>query len=90
VKRLPILRSRRPRVGDITAIPWSLVENPTYRERAKCNHDQTLERLAERGGLAPCELRAIVTGERWDAVAGDEAERWLLGFTEGVVDVVRA
>ncbi len=33
------------------------------------NHDQTVERLAERGGLDPWELMAVVQGKRWREVA---------------------
>lgn len=36
------------------SVPWSFVER--FRERAEDNHDQTLERLNERGGLSPEEL----------------------------------
>ena len=43
------IRDRWPR-----SVPWSFVE--PLRERAMQNHDQTLERLAERGGLCPTEL----------------------------------
>ena len=39
-------------------VPWSFVE--PHREQAERNHDQTLERLNERGGLDPVELWAIV------------------------------
>lgn len=58
-RRFPVIRgqSRAPR--DVTAtwprsVPWSFVER--FRERAESNHSQTLERLAERGGLAPDEM----------------------------------
>lgn len=43
------VRERWPR-----SVPWSFAE--TFREQAESNHDQTLERLAERGGLAPEEM----------------------------------
>jgi hypothetical protein len=42
------------------SVPWSLVE--PWREQAYANHEQTLERLAERGGLAPEELYAVAHG----------------------------
>jgi hypothetical protein len=44
------------------SIPWSLIS--PYASQAKDNHDQTLERLAERGGLDPGELWCIVHGRR--------------------------
>jgi hypothetical protein len=40
------------------SVPWRMIE--PYRDMADCNHGQTLERLAQRGGLGPGELRAIV------------------------------
>jgi hypothetical protein len=36
------------------SVPWSMVE--PWRARIELNHGQTLERLNERGGLAPEEL----------------------------------
>lgn len=39
-------------------VPWALVE--PLRERAMSGHNQTLERLNERGGLSPVELYALV------------------------------
>ena len=54
--RLPqSVRDRWPR-----SIPWSLVER--WRTQAERNHGQTLERLAERGGLAPEELYLAAHG----------------------------
>jgi hypothetical protein len=48
--RLPsVERDRWP-----ATVPWSLVE--PWREQAEENHGQTLERLNERGGLAPQEM----------------------------------
>lgn len=58
-RRFTVLRgqSRIPhaeRMAWPASLPWSTVE--PWRERAKQNHDQTLERLNERGGLSPQEL----------------------------------
>jgi len=58
-KRFPVLKSP----GDIKSVPWDLVE--PHREQAMKNHQQTLERLAERGGLAWCELFAVMNGMSW-------------------------
>lgn len=41
-----------------TYIPWRIVEK--FQNRAELNHQQTLERLAERGGLSPQELLALL------------------------------
>lgn len=43
------------------SVPWSFAE--TFREQAKQNHDQTLERLNERGGLCPAEIWCAAHGQ---------------------------
>lgn len=54
-------------------VPWALVE--PHRRQALANHHQSLERLAERGGLDPAELIAVLEDRPWrtmlqiDAVA---------------------
>jgi len=45
-------------------VPWHRIA--PYEQQARKNHDQTLERLAERGGLDPFEILAVVSGFRWD------------------------
>lgn len=54
--RLP----REVRAAWPRSIPWSIVES--WRAAAERNHGQTLERLAERGGLAPNELYLAAHG----------------------------
>lgn len=63
VKEFPILGTR-PRV----MVPWSFVEQG--RKQAMINHDQTLERLADRGGLAWGELFMSLAGERYSRLGG--------------------
>lgn len=62
------------------SVPWRLVE--PYEAQASANHDQSLERLHARGGLAPGELWCIVHGKRWreqpdETVALAWLEQWL-------------
>jgi hypothetical protein len=59
-------------------VPWSFVE--PGRAQAERNHYQTLERLAERGGLSPSELVAVLVGVEWERITKDKdvIERWLL------------
>jgi hypothetical protein len=47
-----------PVLGSKETVPWSLVE--PHRAQAIKNHYQTLERLAQRGGLSWLELEAII------------------------------
>lgn len=51
------------RLGCPKSVPWSFVE--PHEKQALANHDQTLVRLAERGGLSPAEMLAVVQGRRW-------------------------
>jgi hypothetical protein len=63
----PVLHQRHPGRGklpDLKAIPWGMIE--PHRAQAARNHgDQTLERLAERGGLDPAELVAVLTDQKF-------------------------
>jgi hypothetical protein len=54
VRYMPIMKTP-------LAIPFALLNE----EWAQRNHGQSLARLAERGGLGPCEALAIVKRERW-------------------------
>ncbi|MNF80825.1 hypothetical protein D3C84_630780 [compost metagenome] len=48
-----------------------------YEEQALRNHSQSLQRLAERGGMAACEILGIIRGSRWSQLKvtpDDEAE----------------
>ncbi len=51
-----VVRDRWPR-----SVPWSFVEK--FREQAERNHDQTLEVLHRRGGLAPDEMWLAAHGQ---------------------------
>ncbi len=52
----------QPAKGLITHYPWDYVEK--HRERLESNHGQTVERLAERGGLHPGELYLAMMDSR--------------------------
>lgn len=47
------------------SVPWSMIE--PHERQARINHDQILERLAERGGLTPLELRRVLEDRPFDA-----------------------
>lgn len=51
-------------------VPWEFVAE--HHEQCQKNHDQTLERLAERGGLAPSEMVAVVEDRPWHAMSIDD------------------
>ena len=47
----------------VLGVPWAMIE--PHAKQAYSNHSQTLERLAERGGLSPCEAIAILNDQPW-------------------------
>lgn len=58
----------------LKAVPWGFVQ--THRAQAERNHAQSLETLAQRGGLCPSALLAVVEHHRWRRLpeAGAEAD----------------
>lgn len=54
------------------SVPWALLE--PHRRQANRNHYQTLERLAERGGLSWSEMCAMIEDREWAQMPDDEAE----------------
>lgn len=50
----------------ILAVPWGMMER--HADQARRNHGQTLDRLAERGGLAASEACAILGDRPWHAM----------------------
>ena len=47
-------------------VPWELVKD--HEKQALKNHDQSVQRLAERGGLDHLELVAVLTDRTWGEV----------------------
>lgn len=47
------------------SVPWAFIA--PHARQARANHGQTLERLAERGGLSFCEMLAVVEDRNWCA-----------------------
>ena len=58
------------------SIPWHLIA--PWEEQAKRNHDQTLERLAERGGLDTNEAYCVMRG--WSFIKIDDAAERLIAL----------
>jgi len=58
------------------AVPWSLLA--PHEARARRNHSQSLERLAERGGLSPAEMVDVIRGLPWDTTRSENAVPILL------------
>jgi hypothetical protein len=65
------------RLGCPRSVPWSLLE--PHEQQAKWNHGgQTLKRLAERGGLDPTEMLAVLEDRPWRTMEWPEAVPALL------------
>ncbi len=82
-KYFPLLWERRERAQFPAApsfLPWDIVE--PHREAAMMNHDQTLERLAERGGLSPVEFYMVARGLRWGIHAAPVDTKQALEFID--------
>lgn len=65
-RRYPLLldsRDRRDYPLLPNSVPWGMVDTTVARRQARENHSQSLERLAERGGLHPVELIAVMDGK---------------------------
>lgn len=75
-RMFPILG--RSRVGGATyaPIPWRVIA--PHALQAMKNHDQTLERLAERGGLSPCEAIAVLEDRYWSSIPDNTVAEQLL------------
>lgn len=62
-------------------IPWHVMDRDSVAIRAKLNHSQTIDRLAERGGLSPAELWAAFHDKSWrEAPDESTALEWLRTF----------
>lgn len=59
---------------------WEIIA--PHQKQAKANHSQTLERLAERGGLAPCEILAVLQDRPWLKMDHEQAINELADILE--------
>lgn len=74
-------RATMPIMGAMlmSEIPFAMIE--PHEAQAKRNHGQTLERLAQRGGLAASEALDIIEGRRWgSAEVCIENEHYLINL----------
>lgn len=63
-----MIRTKMPIMGAtlLSEIPFAMIA--PHEEQAQRNHGQTLNRLAERGGLSTGEAIAILEGRKWSSV----------------------
>lgn len=82
-KEFPVLRSQRAERCP-KSVPWAFVER--WRHSCSQYHSQTLERLAERGGLSASEMHmhsglsqdTLRIGGQRPTLTEDEAAMWLI------------
>jgi hypothetical protein len=75
IENMPVMHGKK-----IKSIPMVLLM--PYEEQALRNHSQSLQRLAERGGMGPTEILGIVRGLRWSQLKvrpddEDELIKWV-------------
>lgn len=66
------MRQQYEELGCPKEIPWSLLT--PHEARARANHNQSLVELAERGGLTPLEIMAVLLDWPWHKARGYTAE----------------
>lgn len=73
-------------------VPWAFLE--PHEAQARANHDQSLSTLAERGGLDPTEMIAVLEHRPWRRMSLDAAipllEQKLAAFKEDRVAALEA
>jgi lambda repressor-like predicted transcriptional regulator len=83
VRLFPILSSYSERIpGAPRSIPWDIVA--PHEAQAKENHDQSLERLAQRGGLGWDEMAAVLEDRRWRKMDEQEAYRTVMKIVDAL------
>ena len=86
MKMFPIMTGRDTKGPCPSRIPWDAIA--PYEGQAQENHSQSLERLAERGGLDPIEAFFVMTGRSWLNVqtpVSDDLEKQACAFLEQLV-----
>ncbi len=79
-RHFPILH---PVQGTATSVPWAVVA-PHEAQALRNHYGQTLDRLAERGGLDVVELWCVVHDKAWsDASPLEVCQGWLDGLAVG-------
>lgn len=67
-------------------VPWSLVA--PHEQQADRNHGQSLQRLADRGGLCPSELAAVLEDRAWHRM--EDRDAWAVIYTQFAASVIAA
>ncbi len=65
--------SRRFPLLDGPSVPWSRIA--PHERQAQANHGQTIQRLAERGGLSCAEFWFVMNDKKWDDAQMSNADK---------------
>lgn len=71
MSEMPIIFDEKAKPEWPLSVPMSVLY--PHREQAQINHQQALERLAQRGGLSPREMLAVLEDRPWSKVEIDVA-----------------
>ena len=82
-KMFPVLQGAGRRNEERCFVPWKLVA--AHTKQCSVNHSQSVERLAERGGLCASELAAVLEDRPWRSMA--DAEAWSAVFNAAVTQL---
>lgn len=70
------------------SVPWHTME--PHEAQSQCNHDQSLERIAQRGGFGAAEAWCIVNGLTWREAdkkwTNEEMRKHWLGYAQAIND----
>jgi hypothetical protein len=61
-------------------IPWEMIA--PHEEQSQTNHQQSLKRIAERGGFSRCEAIAILEDRLWTRIDVETADKQLKKMVE--------
>ncbi len=71
-------RKRFEMLGCPRQVPYRMLA--LHEPQAWRNHNQTIQRLNDRGGLSPCEMVAILNDRAWHHMTDEDAVAQLLTF----------
>lgn len=74
---LDLRERRKERLCIVRRIPWELVEGEPIERQSQKNHDQSVARIAERGGYSACEALCVIAGVPWQPIDEVLAHRLL-------------
>ncbi|MCJ2143667.1 hypothetical protein [Methylobacterium sp. E-066] len=60
---------KAPRTVVVDRVPWELFNEQSARARCQSNHDQTIERISERGGFDATEAVGVLSGLTWSELS---------------------